>query len=177
MNHLFRIACRQAVYLMCISAVLMAAAVFGQSPSENALMPYWENPLYWQYQGKPVVLLGGTKDDNLFQIPDLETHLDLLAELDIVDCTPDAKSEQLDRRGDDEAYLTSIPGEQYAVYFPDGGYVELNLRDVRGTFPLRWLNIAESQWSEPATVKGGRPLKVVAPGARNWVALLTKSGE
>jgi hypothetical protein len=37
-----------------------------------------ENPMYWQYKGKPVLLLGGTQDDNLFQIPNLKEHLDLL---------------------------------------------------------------------------------------------------
>jgi hypothetical protein len=39
---------------------------------------YGLNPAYWQYNGKPILLLGGTKDDNLFQIPDLKEHLDLL---------------------------------------------------------------------------------------------------
>jgi len=39
---------------------------------------YKQNPAYWQYHGKPVLLLGGSKDDNLFQIPDLKEHLDLL---------------------------------------------------------------------------------------------------
>ena len=29
------------------------------------------NPAYWQYGGKPILLLGGSKDDSLFQIPDL----------------------------------------------------------------------------------------------------------
>lgn len=45
----------------------------------DAIRPWSENPWYWQYQGKPVLLLGGSKDDNLFQIPDLREHLDLLA--------------------------------------------------------------------------------------------------
>ncbi len=40
---------------------------------------YEANPRYWQYKGSPVVLIGGSKDDNLFQIPDLKAHLDLLA--------------------------------------------------------------------------------------------------
>ncbi|MCB0853621.1 MAG: hypothetical protein KDD63_15455, partial [Bacteroidetes bacterium] len=35
-------------------------------------------PQYWAYKGKPVLLLGGTVEDNLFQIPDLEAHVDLL---------------------------------------------------------------------------------------------------
>ncbi len=45
---------------------------------ENDIKPYTENPRYWQYNGEPVLLLGGTVDDNLFQIPGLEEHLDLL---------------------------------------------------------------------------------------------------
>lgn len=36
-------------------------------------------PTYWEYQGQPVLLLGGSKEDNLFQIADLKDHLDLLA--------------------------------------------------------------------------------------------------
>ncbi|MHC4112454.1 MAG: hypothetical protein ACYSUY_15390 [Planctomycetota bacterium] len=39
---------------------------------------YSKNPAYWQYNDKPVLLLGGTVDDSLFQIPDLMDHLDLL---------------------------------------------------------------------------------------------------
>jgi hypothetical protein len=35
-------------------------------------------PQYWEYGGQPVMLLGGSVEDNLFQIPDLEEHLDLL---------------------------------------------------------------------------------------------------
>jgi len=45
----------------------------------RAILPWSENPRYWQYKGKPVVLIGGSKDDNLFQIPDLKEHLDALA--------------------------------------------------------------------------------------------------
>lgn len=43
------------------------------------IRPYEANPRYWQYQGRPVLLLGGSKDDNLFQIPDLKEHLDEMA--------------------------------------------------------------------------------------------------
>ena len=39
---------------------------------------YSDNPRYWQYKGKSVLLLGGSVEDNLFQIPDLKEHLDLL---------------------------------------------------------------------------------------------------
>ncbi len=35
-------------------------------------------PTYFEYNGEPLLLLGGTVDDNLFQIVGLEEHLDLL---------------------------------------------------------------------------------------------------
>lgn len=42
------------------------------------IQPLEANPAYWQYKGEPVLPLGGTVEDNLFQIPDLVSHLDLL---------------------------------------------------------------------------------------------------
>ena len=35
-------------------------------------------PQYWTYDGKPSLLLGGSVEDNLFQIDSLDDHLDLL---------------------------------------------------------------------------------------------------
>ncbi|HUU19643.1 MAG TPA: hypothetical protein VMW72_21010 [Sedimentisphaerales bacterium] len=49
-----------------------------RSKQRQRIEIYKPNPAYWQYKGKPVLLIGGTKDDNLFQIPDLKEHLDLL---------------------------------------------------------------------------------------------------
>ena len=46
--------------------------------SADRIRPYPQNPRYWQLDGQPVLLLGGTVKDCLFQIPDLEAHLDLL---------------------------------------------------------------------------------------------------
>lgn len=36
-------------------------------------------PSYWMVDGSPVLLLGGSDEDNLFQMPGLQEHLDLLA--------------------------------------------------------------------------------------------------
>ncbi len=62
--------------------VLMTGVVLlcvcGAALGEGAIDIYPANPRYWQYRGEPVLLLGGSKDDNLFQIPDLKEHLDLL---------------------------------------------------------------------------------------------------
>jgi len=43
--------------------------------NEDRIQPYARNRYYWQYRGRPVLLIGGSKEDNLFQIPDLEDHL------------------------------------------------------------------------------------------------------
>jgi hypothetical protein len=43
------------------------------------IQPYSENPYFWQYKGAPVLLLGGTWQDNMFNHPiGLREHLDLL---------------------------------------------------------------------------------------------------
>src|SRR5690554_6829452 len=50
------------------------------SQPEKGIKPYGKNPRYWQYKGEPVLLLGATDDDNLFQINNLESHLDSLTD-------------------------------------------------------------------------------------------------
>jgi hypothetical protein len=47
------------------------------TPAEG-IQPWSENPYYWTYKGQPVLLLGATDDDNLFQLPNLKSHLDSL---------------------------------------------------------------------------------------------------
>lgn len=47
----------------------------------NRIQPYHDNPSYWQYKGKPVLLIGGSKNDNLFQNIDVNDHLDSLTSI------------------------------------------------------------------------------------------------
>ncbi len=46
----------------------------------NRIQPYSENPFYWQYKGEPIMLIGASDDDNLFQWDRdaLIEHLDLI---------------------------------------------------------------------------------------------------
>ncbi|MDG2380056.1 MAG: putative collagen-binding domain-containing protein [Pirellulaceae bacterium] len=44
----------------------------GAMASEDTLQPWKENPWYWNYRAAPVLLLGGSDDDNLFQWPEKE---------------------------------------------------------------------------------------------------------
>lgn len=55
---------------------LAAAVCFNHTAS--AIEPWAENPWYWSQNGLPVLLLGGSDDDNLFQWPEEE----LIAQLD-----------------------------------------------------------------------------------------------
>jgi len=58
---------------------LSSAVVYDQKNNQG-IRPYDKNSFYWQYKGKPVVLIGGSDTDNLFQWTDtkLTDHLDLL---------------------------------------------------------------------------------------------------
>ncbi|HUF60498.1 MAG TPA: hypothetical protein VMN36_00355 [Verrucomicrobiales bacterium] len=45
---------------------------------EGPVRPWPENPRFWEFRGEPVMLLGASKDDSLFQIPDLVEHLEVM---------------------------------------------------------------------------------------------------
>jgi hypothetical protein len=60
--------------------VLFAALALAQAAEAQGLRPWSKNPFYWEYKGAPVLLLGGSDDDNLFQwlAEPLREHLDLI---------------------------------------------------------------------------------------------------
>lgn len=57
-----------------------ASSTAYQTRTDDSIRPYAANPWYWEYAGEPVLLIGGSDDDNLFQWtdPQLKDHLDLL---------------------------------------------------------------------------------------------------
>jgi len=77
MNHRSRSMDRIQQFLI-LWIALAPAGSSAKDAEESRIKPFTENPHYWQYQGEPVLLLGGSKDDSLFQIPDLREHLDEL---------------------------------------------------------------------------------------------------
>jgi hypothetical protein len=76
-NHLLRFV---------VTITVLAIVISGcsdRSENNNRIKPYYENPYFWQYKGKPVLLLGGSGDDNLFNHPEIDgkslaDHLDIL---------------------------------------------------------------------------------------------------
>ena len=65
---------RKLLFTVLLAAVT-TSTVLGDS---DGICVNANNQRYWQYKGKPVILIGGSVEDNLFQIPNLEEHLDLL---------------------------------------------------------------------------------------------------
>jgi hypothetical protein len=69
--------CRTGL-LVVLASMSWASAVASANDADR-IRPYSRNPYYWQYEGKPILLLGGSWQDNLFNHPlGLERHLDLL---------------------------------------------------------------------------------------------------
>ena len=64
-----------------LSSCLVVLTAASSMAAEPVLAPWKDNPWYWSYQAKPVMLLGGSDDDNLFQWPEkaLLVQLDRLA--------------------------------------------------------------------------------------------------
>lgn len=70
----------KAFFLLLVITAMGTQAGAGEPPPD-AIRPYPANPRYWQYQGQPVLLLGATDNDNLFQSPDVREQLDTLAKI------------------------------------------------------------------------------------------------
>jgi len=61
-----------------VIGIVVSCAGLSLAGGKNAgrIKPYEKNPRYWQYQGEPVMLLGGSKTDHIFLLDDLKSHLD-----------------------------------------------------------------------------------------------------
>ncbi len=64
--------------VLSFALLLASATVCVAADEDGGIQPYAKNPRYWQYHGQPVLLLGGSEDDNLFQLPNLREHLDAI---------------------------------------------------------------------------------------------------
>jgi hypothetical protein len=90
--------------------------------------------------------------------------------MDLVRTEP--RNDLLSERQPTEAYCLAEPGRQYAIYFPDGGAVKLDLSEANGKLEVRWLDIHRSEWREARTVDGGGSLELKAPGRGHWAVVV-----
>ena len=110
--------------------------------------------------------------ENEIKLWDVEPHMELLSE-----------------RQPNEAFLAAKPGEQYALYFTNGGSVGLDLRGHPGVYELTWISITEGRtvqdivrpipdpagkYKENEPLEGGAMATVAAPYQNGWVAVIRK---
>jgi hypothetical protein len=93
--------------------------------------------------------------------------------IDIFTCAP--HNDLLSDRESNEAYCLANPGTEYAVYFPDGGEVTLDIGSLERPAELTWLNILTSRWSDAQPITERKNLKVTCPTRDYWAALVKKS--
>jgi hypothetical protein len=82
-----------------------------------------------------------------------------------------AQNELLESRDPGEAYCRASIGREYAIYFPDGGEVEIDLSDLNGEPTLVWLDVLKAEWSAEETIAKGT-VQIIAPSKGHWIALI-----
>jgi hypothetical protein len=90
--------------------------------------------------------------------------------MNVFACEP--RNDLLSERSPNEAYSLAEPGGQYAVYFPDGGEVRLDVSEAKGPLQVRWLDISRNAWQEPRSADGGGTLKLKTPGEGHWAVFV-----
>jgi len=75
-------------------------------------------------------------------------------------------------RKPNEAYCLANPGTEYAVYFPDGGEVTLNIEAMKKPATVRWLDIMKCQWSSPKRIEGQSKMVLRCPSQDYWAVLI-----
>ena len=88
--------------------------------------------------------------------------------------TGEPHNDLLSNRKENGAYATANPHNEYAVYFPNGGLVNIDLSAAQGKLNARWLDIAESKWVKEETLNGGDIVKLSPPGTGHWAVLISR---
>jgi len=78
----------------------------------------------------------------------------------------------LSDRDENEAYAFTEEGLQYAVYFPQGGSVVLDLSAASGNLSVKWLDIINSEWLEVTRTEATGSIALEEPGQGPWAVLL-----
>jgi len=95
----------------------------------------------------------------------------LTDKMNIFTCEP--HNDLLSDRDSNEAYCIANPGKEYAVYFPNGGEVVLDIGSLKKPAEVRWLDIMKSKWANTQKIKSGAKLKLNCPSKGYWAALIT----
>jgi hypothetical protein len=83
-------------------------------------------------------------------------------------------NELLSEREENEAYLTSKPGEVYVVFFTNGSGVSLDLSAANSSFSVRWFDIRSGKLISESNIDGGKIINLKSPGELEWLAIVKK---
>ena len=86
--------------------------------------------------------------------------------------TSEPRNDLLSDRQPNEAYCLADPGRHYALYFPAGGSVQLDVSEAGGPLEIRWFDIANSVWHPARRAGGGSTLALDAPDGGPWAVLV-----
>ena len=108
-----------------------------------------------------------------------QVHLKALRQvtdaIDIFQCEPHL--DLLHERSWNEAYCTANPGVEYAVFFPDGGHVLLDVSAVDDrSLTVRWMDIRQGQWISEATeiITDDGHIRLTTPTEEGYWAAVVK---
>lgn len=78
----------------------------------------------------------------------------------------------LTARDPNEAYVAASPGKAWAIYFPAGGEVQIDLSAITGPLVAHWIDIESGEFGPEQQLTGGSPLQLAPPGPGNWAAAI-----
>ena len=87
-------------------------------------------------------------------------------------------NELLSGHEENEAYLAAdAPHQSFAIYFPSGGGVQVDVSAVSGEMVGRWINIDSGEWGPYQTFDDADTISVVAPDIGNWAVAVVPNTE
>ena len=90
--------------------------------------------------------------------------------VNVFNCQP--HNDLLSDREANEAYCLANPEKEFAVYFPNGGAVTLDVSDHGKRCDVRWLNVLTSEWSGVRPAESLQAVRLECPSKDYWVALV-----
>jgi hypothetical protein len=85
-----------------------------------------------------------------------------------------AANELLSDRAANEAYLAAAAGSAYALYFPAGGEVRVDLTAAAGPLVAHWVSIDSGEWGASQNIAGGGKILLGPPAKGNWAAAIIR---
>lgn len=80
----------------------------------------------------------------------------------------------LGSREANEAFLRAKENEEYILYFPKSGSVNLRLNREQLNYRMKWLNLLTSDWMETEAISAGELLEVETPSDDHWIVWIQR---